>query len=73
MSRVSQEHPEALALTSRRRTIVDYDKVLVLEGGRVLEFDTPAALLARDSAFREMCRQSGDYEELVAIARNAKS
>ena len=39
----------------------------------MLEFDTPVALLERDSAFSEMCRQSGDYEELVAIARNTKS
>ena len=58
-------------LPSRRRTIVDYDRVMVLEEGRLIEFDTPAALFASDSAFHRMCRESGDYEELLTRVKEA--
>lgn len=52
-----------------RRTIIDYDKVLVLDQGRVVEFDSPAVLLSRpDGVFHGLCRESGDYEELMEVA-----
>lgn len=38
-------------------TILDYDRVLVLEGGRVVEFDKPDVLLRNEqSTFAELCR-----------------
>lgn len=48
-----------------RRTIIDYDRVLVLEAGKVVEFDSPSNLLKYDSAFHRMCKESGDYQELL--------
>lgn len=57
----------------RIRTIIDYDRILVLGEGQVLEYDTPWALLERpDSAFRELCRQSGDFEWLKQAAEVAR-
>lgn len=41
----------------------------MLDGGRLVEFDSPAALLASDSAFHAMCKESGDYEDLVDRTR----
>ncbi|KAJ3173332.1 hypothetical protein HDU87_007706 [Geranomyces variabilis] len=44
-----------LAIAHRLDTIADYDRVLVLEAGKVREFDDPRALILRtDSAFRAM-------------------
>lgn len=49
----------------RLSSIIDYDRIAVLDQGKLLECDTPARLLARDgSAFHTLCKNSGDYEEL---------
>jgi ABC-type multidrug transport system fused ATPase/permease subunit len=37
-------------------TIIDYDKIAVMDGGKLVEFDTPENLLARESLFKEMYR-----------------
>jgi ABC-type multidrug transport system fused ATPase/permease subunit len=44
---IRQEFAEATILTIAHRlnTIIDYNRVLVLDMGRVREFDTPANLL----------------------------
>jgi ABC-type multidrug transport system fused ATPase/permease subunit len=42
------------------RTILDSDRLLVLEAGRIVELDTPKALLAKeDGVFRRMWEKSG--------------
>lgn len=52
-----------------RRTIIDYSRVLVIDAGRVVEFDSPKALLEKeDGAFLKMCRESSDFEELLELA-----
>jgi ATP-binding cassette subfamily C (CFTR/MRP) protein 1 len=39
---------------------VYYDRVLVLDAGRVAEYDTPLALFDKeDSIFRSLCREAG--------------
>ncbi|KAJ2523870.1 hypothetical protein GGI11_001212 [Coemansia sp. RSA 2049] len=58
-----------LCIAHRLRTIIDYDRVLVLEKGKVAEFDTPYNLLQnKDGIFRSMCEKSGEYEYLVSSA-----
>ena len=52
-----------LTIAHRLDTIMDYDKVLVLEGGRVKEFDKPDALI----------RNGGLFADLVKIASESKS
>jgi hypothetical protein len=48
---------------------LDYDRILVLDLGRVVEFDTPKSLLGlREGAFRRMCERSGDWEKLKTAA-----
>ncbi|KAJ2348008.1 hypothetical protein GGH91_001582, partial [Coemansia sp. RSA 2671] len=57
-------------IAHRLRTIIDYDRVLVLDKGKVAEFDTPWNLLQQDGGiFRSMCEKSGEYEHLVATAQ----
>ncbi|KNE71423.1 hypothetical protein AMAG_15656 [Allomyces macrogynus ATCC 38327] len=46
-------------IAHRIGTILDYDRVLVLDQGRVVEFDTPSALLGRpDSLFYQLAKRS---------------
>lgn len=50
-----------LAVAHRINTIVDYDRVLVMDEGRVAEFDTPSNLLSRgadSSLFARLCKQA---------------
>lgn len=43
-----------LAVAHRLDTIMDFDRVALLAGGELVEFDEPAALLGRESRFREL-------------------
>ncbi|ORX68025.1 P-loop containing nucleoside triphosphate hydrolase protein [Linderina pennispora] len=53
-------------IAHRLRTIINYDRVLVLDKGKIAEFDTPAVLLGkRDSMFRTLCQQSGEFDQLI--------
>ena len=51
---------QVLTIAHRIKTILDSDRVLVLEAGAVQEFASPASLLAnQDSAFASMARDAG--------------
>ncbi|KAJ1898766.1 Multidrug resistance-associated protein 4, partial [Coemansia sp. IMI 209127] len=53
-----------LTIAHRLNTIIDSDMILVVDGGRLAEYDTPQNLLAReDSLFARLvdeARTSGD-------------
>ncbi|GAA6058989.1 hypothetical protein JCM10212_001699 [Sporobolomyces blumeae] len=62
---IRQEFKDSAVLTiaHRLRTVRDYDRILVLDAGKVVEFDNPDALLANDRGlFRRMWDESGDGE-----------
>ena len=51
--------------------MIDYDRVMVLGEGKIIEFDTPANLLAnRDSEFYRLCKATGkeEFSTLKALA-----
>ncbi|KAI0405284.1 multidrug resistance-associated protein [Xylaria palmicola] len=61
-----------ITIAHRLATIVDYDKVLVLDHGAVVEYDHPYELLKRKTGtFRSMCEMSGDLESLQKAANKA--
>ncbi|XP_067029429.1 multidrug resistance-associated protein 1-like isoform X2 [Acropora muricata] len=47
-----------LTIAHRLNTIMDYDRVLVLDEGAVVEFDSPANLMARNGVFTRMARNA---------------
>lgn len=63
-----------ITIAHRLQTIVDYDKVLVLDKGRVVEYGHPHELLkkeGKDAVFKGMCEMSGDFEILQKAAKKA--
>ncbi|KAL7424431.1 ATP-binding cassette transporter yor1 [Cryptotrichosporon argae] len=48
-----------LCIAHRLRTILSYDRILVMDVGRVSEFDTPENLWHANGHFREMADKSG--------------
>ncbi|KAI5288946.1 hypothetical protein KEM52_000971 [Ascosphaera acerosa] len=61
-----------ITIAHRLQTIVDYDKVLVLDRGEVTEFDSPWNLINRkDGIFRGMCENSGNMDTLREMAQKA--
>lgn len=59
-----------LCIAHRLRTIIDYDKILVLEKGHVTQFGTPLELISQEGLFRKMCAESGELEILVSSAES---
>lgn len=52
-------------------TVIDYDRVLVLKHGAIVENDSPAVLIRREgSEFRKLCLADGpiEYQQLLASA-----
>ncbi|KAI9355946.1 P-loop containing nucleoside triphosphate hydrolase protein [Zopfochytrium polystomum] len=55
-----------LTVAHRLNTVVDYDRVLVMGDGKVLEYDEPSVLLERDdSVFKSMVAETGDGNALL--------
>ncbi|KAJ7872414.1 ABC protein [Mycena leptocephala] len=59
-----------ICIAHRLRTIISYDRILVLDAGKIAEFDTPLNLFNRnESLFRSLCDKSnitsGDIEKAI--------
>ena len=56
-----------LCIAHRLKTIINYDRICVMEQGRIAELDTPIKLWEAGGIFRGMCDQSGirreDFED----------
>ncbi|KAL9545898.1 hypothetical protein MBANPS3_006918 [Mucor bainieri] len=59
-----------LCIAHRLNTVIEYDRILVLDHGEILEFASPLDLLQdENSAFYKMCRNSGEFDNLLELAR----
>jgi ABC-type multidrug transport system fused ATPase/permease subunit len=58
-----------LCIAHRLRTIISWDRILVMDDGVVSEFGTPVDLFDRGDTFKGMCDQSGiSREDIVRAA-----
>ncbi|CAH3042269.1 unnamed protein product [Pocillopora meandrina] len=62
--RESFKHCTLLTIAHRLHTVMDSDRILVMDHGKIAEFDTPAALLANpDSSFSKLVQAMEISEE----------
>lgn len=55
-----------LTIAHRLRTVIDYNRVMLLEEGRIVEFDSPGVLLSNpNSKFYSLCKATGRNEFAV--------
>ncbi|PPR03680.1 hypothetical protein CVT24_007801 [Panaeolus cyanescens] len=55
-----------ICIAHRLRTILSYDRILVLDGGNIAEFDTPLSLFRNEgSLFRGLCEKSNISESEI--------
>ncbi|KAI0041568.1 hypothetical protein FA95DRAFT_1565261 [Auriscalpium vulgare] len=60
-----------LTVAHRLKTVIDYDRLIVLDKGSIAEFDTPWNLIQKDDGiFRNMCLKSGMFAELEQAAKD---
>lgn len=61
-----------LTIAHRLRSIIDYDKILVMDAGKVVEYDDPYVLIAnKESLFYSMCDNSGELDVLTKLAKES--
>lgn len=70
--RIRQDFHQCTVVTIAHRleTIMDYDRILVLGNGSVLDYDSPSKLLDHSSAFHDLAGQR--LESLRAVASKSQ-
>ena len=53
-----------ITIAHRINTILDSDRILVLDHGKVAEFDTPSALVQKRGLFYELVKEAGLLESV---------
>lgn len=63
-----------IVIAHRLSTIADFDKVLVMGDGKVLEYDEPRLLMEKEGGeFRRLVEESGEQEVLEEIIKGNRS
>ncbi|KAJ1912061.1 hypothetical protein H4219_005738 [Mycoemilia scoparia] len=58
-----------LCIAHRLKTVIDYDRIMVISKGNVAEFDTPANLINDpNTLFHKMCKATKDFDSLAKAA-----
>lgn len=60
-----------ITVAHRLKSVIDYDRIIVLQNGHIVELDTPFNLLSNpDGIFTTMCKHAGsrEYAELRKAA-----
>ena len=69
---VKRMNSTVITIAHRLRTVIDYDRIIVLDGGQIIECDHPWRLLQNEGGiFKGMCEAAVDKEDLPALAKAA--
>lgn len=60
-----------ITIAHRINTIIDSDRIIVLDQGRVAEFDTPAELIKQRGRFYDLAKEAGllDNDGIAALVQ----
>ncbi|KAG0179991.1 hypothetical protein DFQ29_001398 [Apophysomyces sp. BC1021] len=59
-----------LCIAHRLHTVIEYDRILVLDQGEIKEFASPWELLQdRETLFYKMCQNSNEFGQLATLAK----
>ncbi|KAI8891188.1 P-loop containing nucleoside triphosphate hydrolase protein, partial [Backusella circina FSU 941] len=59
-----------LCISHRLLTVADYDRILVMDQGRIVENASPYELLCETtSIFYKMCRKSGEFDTILSLSK----
>ena len=71
MIRTEFKQTTVITIAHRLNTIINYDKILVLENGEVKEYDSPLKLIKNEESFLgNLIRKTGSqfFERMLALA-----
>ena len=54
-----------ITIAHRLSTIADYDKIIVLANGRIMEMGSPYELIQKKGLFEDMVSQAGEEGEKI--------
>ncbi|KAF9148077.1 hypothetical protein BG015_010226 [Linnemannia schmuckeri] len=70
--RVSCHDATLLTIAHQLRTIIDFDRVIVMNHGKIVQMDTPGRLIREEGGvFRTICQRSGEFKLLLELATAA--
>lgn len=61
-----------LTIAHRLNTIIDYDRVAVLDKGKIVEFDSPLGLYKKNGIFASMCKEANLNEDDIIASKGDK-